>query len=61
MLHFLFVLFQQLWFISALVILIGFQSKSNIITPRNGEPLIAAIQDFITGKDLSVKVLYLLN
>ena len=61
MLHFLFVLFQQFWFISALVILIGFQSKSNIITPRNGEPLIAAIQDFITGKDLSVKVLYLLN
>lgn len=27
-----------------------FQSKSNIITPRNGEPLIAAIQDFITGQ-----------
>ena len=25
-------------------------SKSNIITPRNGEPLIAAIQDFITGE-----------
>ncbi|XP_005098920.1 DNA-directed RNA polymerase III subunit RPC1 [Aplysia californica] len=24
-------------------------SKSNITTPRNGEPLIAAIQDFITG------------
>ncbi|KAL5018248.1 hypothetical protein ScPMuIL_003970 [Solemya velum] len=24
-------------------------SKSNIVTPRNGEPLIAAIQDFITG------------
>ncbi|XP_076459285.1 DNA-directed RNA polymerase III subunit RPC1-like [Babylonia areolata] len=24
-------------------------SKSNIITPRSGEPLIAAIQDFITG------------
>lgn len=24
-------------------------TKSNIITPRNGEPLIAAIQDFITG------------
>lgn len=23
--------------------------KSNLITPRNGEPLIAAIQDFITG------------
>ena len=23
--------------------------KSNIITPRNGEPLIAATQDFITG------------
>ena len=57
----LFVLLQQFWLISALVILIGFQSKSNIITPRNGEPLIAAIQDFITGKDLSVKVLYLLN
>lgn len=27
-----------------------FQVKSNIITPRNGEPLIAATQDFITGK-----------
>lgn len=27
-------------------------SKSNIITPRNGEPLIAAIQDFITGSYL---------
>ncbi|KAJ8318173.1 hypothetical protein KUTeg_003264 [Tegillarca granosa] len=27
----------------------AFYSKSNIITPRNGEPLIAAIQDFITG------------
>jgi len=26
-----------------------FQSKSNMVTPRNGEPLIAAIQDFITG------------
>ena len=24
-------------------------SKANIVTPRNGEPLIAAIQDFITG------------
>ncbi|VDK66408.1 unnamed protein product [Gongylonema pulchrum] len=23
--------------------------KSNLITPRSGEPLIAAIQDFITG------------
>ncbi|XP_064601918.1 DNA-directed RNA polymerase III subunit RPC1-like [Liolophura sinensis] len=29
------------------IVLMG--SKSNIITPRNGEPLIAAIQDFITG------------
>ena len=29
------------------LILMG--TKSNIITPRNGEPLIAAIQDFITG------------
>ncbi|KAH3863264.1 DNA-directed RNA polymerase III subunit RPC1-like [Dreissena polymorpha] len=29
------------------IILMG--SKSNIVTPRNGEPLIAAIQDFITG------------
>ncbi|KAI1301533.1 DNA-directed RNA polymerase III subunit RPC1 [Halotydeus destructor] len=26
--------------------------KNNIITPRNGEPLIAAIQDFITGSYL---------
>ena len=25
------------------------QSKSNMVTPRNGDPLIAAIQDFITG------------
>ena len=23
--------------------------KANLATPRNGEPLIAAIQDFITG------------
>lgn len=29
------------------LILMG--TKSNIVTPRNGEPLIAAIQDFITG------------
>ncbi|CAH1795117.1 unnamed protein product [Owenia fusiformis] len=29
------------------LILMG--SKANIVTPRNGEPLIAAIQDFITG------------
>ncbi|XP_064623865.1 DNA-directed RNA polymerase III subunit RPC1-like [Lineus longissimus] len=29
------------------IVLMG--SKSNIVTPRNGEPLIAAIQDFITG------------
>jgi DNA-directed RNA polymerase III subunit RPC1 len=27
----------------------SFQVKSNMVTPRNGEPLIAAIQDFITG------------
>ncbi|XP_067133403.1 DNA-directed RNA polymerase III subunit RPC1 [Centruroides vittatus] len=27
-------------------------TKSNLITPRNGEPLIAAIQDFITGSYL---------
>jgi DNA-directed RNA polymerase III subunit RPC1 len=27
-------------------------TKKNIITPRNGEPLIAAIQDFITGSYL---------
>ena len=26
------------------------QTKSNLVTPRNGEPLIAAIQDFITGE-----------
>ena len=26
--------------------------KNNIVTPRNGEPLIAAIQDFITGSFL---------
>ena len=25
------------------------QVKSNLVTPRNGEPLVAPIQDFITG------------
>lgn len=25
------------------------QTKANLVTPRNGEPLIAAIQDFLTG------------
>ena len=29
------------------------QTKSNLVTPRNGEPLIAAIQDFITGEQES--------
>ncbi|XP_076400912.1 DNA-directed RNA polymerase III subunit RPC1-like isoform X3 [Peromyscus maniculatus bairdii] len=24
-------------------------TKANLVTPRNGEPLIAAIQDFLTG------------
>ena len=34
--------------------------KANLATPRNGEPLVAAIQDFITGayllsqKDVSI-------
>lgn len=27
-----------------------FQTKANFVTPRNGEPLIAAIQDFLTGQ-----------
>lgn len=27
----------------------NFQNKSNLVTPRNGELLIAATQDFITG------------
>ena len=35
-----------------------FQSTSNIITPRNGEPLIAAIQDFITGDISFLNVLF---
>lgn len=26
------------------------QTKANLVTPRNGEPLIAAIQDFLTGQ-----------
>lgn len=30
-------------------------TKNNIVTPRNGEPLIAAIQDFITGAFLLTK------
>ena len=34
--------------LEAIVLLV--QVKSNLVTPRNGEPLIAAIQDFITGK-----------
>lgn len=29
--------------------LILFQNKSNLVTPRNGDILIAATQDFITG------------
>ena len=32
--------------------------KSNLITPRNGEPLIAAIQDFITGKAQSTVIMF---
>lgn len=41
--------------------------KANLATPRSGEPLIAAIQDFITGayllshKDVSYLVLLVLN
>lgn len=29
--------------------LFSLQTKANLVTPRNGEPLIAAIQDFLTG------------
>lgn len=29
------------------------QTKANLVTPRNGEPLIAAIQDFLTGVSIS--------
>lgn len=29
--------------------MVSFQNKSNLVTPRNGELLIAATQDFITG------------
>lgn len=32
-----------------------FQTKANLVTPRNGEPLIAAIQDFLTGWCSDVK------
>lgn len=40
------------WNISVFKWLISFcvmQTKANLVTPRNGEPLIAAIQDFLTG------------
>lgn len=32
-----------------LLCLFFLQTKANLVTPRNGEPLIAAIQDFLTG------------
>lgn len=32
-----------------------FQNKSNLVTPRNGELLIAATQDFLTGAYLLTK------
>lgn len=32
------------------LLLLFFQTKANLVTPRNGEPLIAAIQDFLTGQ-----------
>lgn len=31
-------------------------TTANIVTPRNGEPLIGAIQDFITGNLISIIV-----
>lgn len=40
------------WNISVFKCIISFcvmQTKANLVTPRNGEPLIAAIQDFLTG------------
>lgn len=36
-----------------------FQTKANLVTPRNGEPLIAAIQDFLTGQRSYVWQLFL--
>lgn len=34
------------------------QTKANLVTPRNGEPLIAAIQDFLTGVYELISELY---
>jgi DNA-directed RNA polymerase III subunit RPC1 len=31
------------------------ETKNNLVTPRNGEPLIAATQDFITASYLGSK------
>lgn len=48
-------LIYWLYFISVIfsnknyLILILLQNKSNLVTPRNGDILIAATQDFITG------------
>lgn len=36
-------------FIFFVIYNVYFQNKSNLVTPRNGELLIAATQDFITG------------
>lgn len=45
-------LLNSKWSISVFKGIIFFcvmQTKANLVTPRNGEPLIAAIQDFLTG------------
>lgn len=36
-------------------------TKSNLVTPRNGEPLIAAIQDFITGTIAAIYMLHVIH
>ena len=40
--------------LAAKALVLFVQVKSNLVTPRNGEPLIAAIQDFITGIDARI-------
>lgn len=40
---------KLLFVINSCVALTYVQNKSNLVTPRNGELLIAATQDFITG------------
>lgn len=45
-------------FLCKILIFWPLQTKANLVTPRNGEPLIAAIQDFLTGMSHSIWFFY---